>query len=44
MYVRIDVYEDHDDGLRQRAAWDPDRLERTLGYNKKLFQPAVVVA
>ena len=44
LYVHLEVYEDHDDGLHQRAIEDPERLERTLAYNKKVFQSAVVVA
>ena len=43
-YVRLEVYEDHDDGLHQRALEDPERLERTLRYNKKVFSSAVVVS
>lgn len=44
LYVHLEVYEDHDDGLHIVALKDPERLERTLAYNKKVFQSAVVVA
>ena len=44
LYVRLEVYEDHDDGLHQRALEDPERLERMLRYNKKVFSSAVVVS
>lgn len=43
LYVRLEVYEDHDDGLHHRSLEDPERLERTLAYNKKVFSEAVVV-
>ena len=44
LYVHLEVYEDHDDGLHQRALEDPERLERMLRYNKKVFSSAVVVS
>lgn len=44
LYVHLEVYEDHDDGLHTAALKDPERLERTLAYNKKVFSSAVVVA
>ena len=42
--VRLEMYEDHDDGLHHRALEDPEGLERTLRYNKKVFASAVVIS
>ena len=44
LYVYLEVYEDHDDGLHHRSLEDPERLERTLAYNKKVFSEAAAVA
>ncbi len=44
LHVRLEVYDDHDDGLHHRALEDPERLERMLRYNKQVFASAVVVS
>ena len=44
LYVRLEVYEDHDDRLHQFALDDPASLERTLCYNKKVFSSSVRIS
>ena len=44
LHVRLEVYDDHDDGLHHRAIEDPERLERMLRYNKQVFASAVVIS
>ena len=44
LHVRLEVYDDHDDRLHQFALDDPEGLERTLRYNKKVFSSAAAVS
>ena len=44
LHIRLEVYDDHDDRLHQIALEDPERLERTLRYNKKVFSSAAAVS
>ena len=44
LYVHLEVYEDHDDGLHQLAMEDLDRHDRIISHNKKVFSSAVVIS
>lgn len=44
LHLRLEVYDEHDDGLHLRALADPDRFDRTIRGAREVFAAAVVVS